>query len=413
MLGTYRAVFRRAPGSVAFTVAGFVMELPIGIYPIALVLTLSARAGHYGFAGLASGIYVIGGVPGAPLISRLVDRIGQRRVMVPATFVHLLAVVTAAVLLSTGAPDWTILPPVFVAGFSYITVGSLVRARWSGLLAGRPDDLTTAYSFASTLDEAIFVLGPLIATFIAAIAPPVVALYVAGALVAAGGASLATQRATEPRVLRQADVPHRSALSARGMVPVLVATVFMGTVFSSAEVSEIAFCGQHGHRNLGGLVVALFALSSGISGFIYGARPRTTSQLRRFRNQAVLFGVLPLLFLLAPNIPVLAVIAVAAGTGTAPALIAAFGLVERLVPAAALTEGLTWIVVGLSAGFGAGAAVVGTIADAHGARSSFLVAAGAGVAVVATAVAMYRRISRASGEFGQTSVGRSDHAALP
>jgi predicted MFS family arabinose efflux permease len=123
--------------------------------------------------------------------------------------------------------------------------------------------------------------------------------------------------------------------------------------------------------------------------------------------------VLPLLFLLAPNIPVLAVIAVVAGTGTAPALIAAFGLVERLVPAAALTEGLTWIVVGLSAGFGAGAAAVGTIADAHGARSSFLVAAGAGLAVVATAVAMYRRISRASGQFGQTSVGRSDHAALP
>ena len=277
MLGTYRAVFRRAPGSVAFTVAGFVMELPIGIYPIALVLTLSARTGHYGFAGLAGGLFVIGGVPGAPLLSRLVDRLGQRRVMVPATVVHLLAVIASAVLLSTDLPEWTVLPPITLAGFSYISVGSLTRARWSGLLVGRPDDLTTAYSFASTLDEAIFVLGPLIATLVATIASPVVALYVAGALVAAGAVSLARQRHTEPRVLHETDTPHRSALRARGMTGVLIATVFMGAVFSSAEVSEVAFCGQHGHRNIGGLVVACWALSSGVSGFFYGARMRRSS----------------------------------------------------------------------------------------------------------------------------------------
>ena len=198
------------------------------------------------------------------------------------------------------------------------------------------------------------------------------------------------------------------------MVPVLVATVFMGAVFSSAEVSEIAFCGQHGHRNLGGLVVALFALSSGVSGFIYGARPRKTSQLRRFRQQAVVFGVLPLLFLLAPNIPVLAVFAVVAGTGTAPALITAFGLVERLVPAAALTEGLDLDrdrpQRRLRCRCG------GRRHHRRRARRPLVVPRRGrcrAVRVVATAVAMYRRISRASGQFGQTSVGRSDHAALP
>jgi MFS family permease len=412
MLSAYRGVFR-APGTAAFTVAGFVMGLPIAIYPIGLVLTVSARTGHYGLAGVASGMLVVGGVPGAPLLSRLADRHGQRRVMVPATIVHVCAVAVTVALLISGAPVWTALPSVFVVGFTYVSVGSLIRARWSSVLAGRPADLTTAYSLASTLDEAIFVLGPLLATLVAAIAPPVVALCAAGTLVAVGGTWLSSQRATEPAVGQHDGVPHRSALRAPGMIPMLLATVFMGAVFASAEVSDVAFCGQHGHRNVGGLVVAMWALGSGLSGFIYGSRQRRGAPAHRFRRQAVIFGALPLLFLLASNIPVLAVISFVAGFGTAPALIAAFGLVERLVPPMALTEGLTWVQVGLSVGFGTGAALVGGIADAHGARTSFVVAAAAGIAVAITAVAAYRLVSRASADAGQTSVGPSEHAALP
>src|SRR5690348_18034519 len=130
MLKTYRAVFR-APGSAAFTAAGFVMRMPIAIYPIGLVLIVSARTGHYGFAGVASAVYIAGGIPGGPLLARLVDRYGQRALLIPATAVHVGSVVTLAVLLESGGPDWALLPPIFLAGFAYLSVGSLTRARWS------------------------------------------------------------------------------------------------------------------------------------------------------------------------------------------------------------------------------------------------------------------------------------------
>ena len=54
MLHGYRAVFR-APGSAAFCLAGFVMRAPIAIYPLALVLVISSRSGHFGFAGVLTG----------------------------------------------------------------------------------------------------------------------------------------------------------------------------------------------------------------------------------------------------------------------------------------------------------------------------------------------------------------------
>ena len=66
MFAQYRAVFR-APGSAAFCAAGFVMRMPIAIYPLGLVLLVSdPRPGSYGAAGLLSGGYIFGGGVGNP-----------------------------------------------------------------------------------------------------------------------------------------------------------------------------------------------------------------------------------------------------------------------------------------------------------------------------------------------------------
>ncbi len=410
MFSIYRAVFR-APGSAAFSAAGFVMRMPIAMLPIGLVLIISARTGHYGFAGVLSATYVLGAVPGNPLLARLVDRHGQHRVLVPATAVTLAAIAVLSVLLEVGAPDWTLMPPTFVAGFAYLSVGSLVRARWSLVLGGRPE-LGTAYSLESVLDEVIFVVGPLVATLIATHADPVIVLYVCAGLIGVGAAWLATRRATEPPPHPAGTPKHPSALRQRGMVLLALSAVAMGALFASAEVSFVAFSGQHGHRSLSGLVLALLAAGSGVAGLFYGARTWHTDVVTRFRLQAIVFGLLPFVLLGATGVPALAVCAFVVGMGIAPTLITAFGLVERLVPTASLTEGLAWLLTGLNLGYGGGAALVGGIADAHGARTAFLVTIGAGLLTGATAVALHRRL-RAPGADRRTPVGRSEHAALP
>lgn len=391
MLRTYRAVFR-APGSAAFCGAGFVMRMPIAMYPIALVLLVSARTGEYGFAGVLSAVYIAGGVPGNPILGRLVDGYGQSRLIVPATAVHAGAVVLLAVLFQADAPDWSLLAPTFVAGFAYLSVGALVRARWSTVLAGRPE-LNTAYSLESTLDELIFVVGPLIATLIATQADPVLTLVLAVALVSAGALWLSVQHGTAPAAHPVGAPRHRSALRERGMVLLLVAAAAMGAIFASAEVTMVAFCGQHGQRGASGIVLAAMAFGSGVSGFVYGARPWRADVLTRFRLQAVLFGALPFVFLGATGVAVLAVCAFVVGLGIAPTLITAFGLIERIVPGGALTEGLAWLTTGLNLGYGLGAASVGGIADAHGARVAFTVTIGAGLLLAASALALHRRLA--------------------
>lgn len=410
MYGTYRKVFH-APGSAAFAAAAFVMRIPIAVYPIALVLIVSARTGQYGFAGVLSACYIVGGVPGAPLLARLVDRFGQRCILVPTTAVHAASVATIAVLFELDAPNWTLTIPTFLAGFAYLSVGSLVRARWSYVLAGKPE-LTTAYSLESTLDELIFVIGPLIATLIATHTDPVVVLGVAAVLVTGGAVWLGLQRTTEPPPHAADQPPTPSALRSRGMVLMTVAATGMGGLFAGAEISMVAFCGQQGHRAFSGVALAMFALGSGVSGLFYGSRTWSSGLLDRFRLQAVLFAVLPVLFLLATNVQVLAACAFVAGLGTAPTLITAFGVIQQVVPGAALTEGLTWLVVGLNIGYGTAAALVGRIADAYGARVAFTVCLGAGAVTAVFAQLLHRRL-RASRAASRTPVAPSEHAALP
>ena len=371
MFANYRAAFR-APGSAAFCTAGALMRLPIAIYPLGLILLISTRTHHYGFAGILSAAYVLGSAPGNLVGGRLVDRYGQRRILMPMTALHGLSVVVLIYLAQTNRPGWTMLAPAVMAGFTYLPVGSLVRARWSYVLVD-PTELAGAYSLESTFDEVIFVVGPLIATIVATQIDPVLVMVLAGVLVASGAVLLARLRDTAPPPHPIGSPARRVALRYQGMTLVVLFSVAMGAMFASAEVTMVAFCGQHGHQSLSGLVLAAFAVSSAISGLFYGARTWTWGLLDRFRAQALVLAVLSPLFLAATNVPQLTVCAFVVGLGVAPALIAAFALISRIVPGASLTEGLSWLTTGLSLGYGAATAAVGRIADVEGARTAFSV----------------------------------------
>ncbi len=390
MITHYRAVFR-VPGSVAFCVAAFVMRMPIAIYPLGIVLLFSHANGGYGIAGILTGSYIVGGGIGNPALSRLVDRLGQRAVMYPAAVAHAICVAATIVLLKAGAPHLSLVAPVLLMGITYVPVGSLVRARWSYVLAGRPE-MGTAYSLESTLDELVYLIGPLIASVLGTLVDPVWGLVLSVALIAVGTGWLGAQRGSEPPLPDRVDGRGRFALSYRGMPLLCTAMVCMGAVFGSVEVTMAAFAGQHGARSATGVVFACFALGSALAGFFYGARHWRAPVALRFCVQALVFAALLPLFLLAGNVPTLCAFAVLAGLGIAPTLITGFGLVEQLVPTRGLTEGLSWALTGLNVGYGAGAATVGALADAHGAHAAFAAPIVAGALMGLTALVSYRRL---------------------
>jgi MFS family permease len=393
VVSRYRAAFA-APGALSFSAAGFLARLPIAIYPIGIVLIVSARTHEYGFAGVVSGSYVVGAAVGNPVAGVLVDLYGQRRMLPWFLIGHLLSVLVFGALVVGHAPIWTVLLPAIGMGLTLLNVGALIRARWSHLWSADPARRSTAYSVESVLDEVIFVIGPMIAAVLAIHTPAPVTLGLALLLIAGGSLWLAGQPATEPPVTaRQHGGRYDFALRYRGMLLITGMMACVGGVFGSGEVVMIAFCGQHGQRGSAGWVVACFAAGSGVAGVIYGARHWQLPVLRRYLVASVVFGVLPLLYFLPDTLPLLAVCAGVIGLGTAPTLIAGFGLVDAIVPPASLTEGLTWIGTGLSVGYGLGTAVSGRLADQHGAHLAFIAPVLSALAAAALAVAVTVRLS--------------------
>ena len=400
MFAQYRAAFR-APGSAAFCAAAFVARLPTAIYPLGLILLFSqpdgrpgggAHGGGFGVAGLLEGCYIIAGGVGNPLVSRLVDRFGQTRLLLPAAVANAASALAVVVLYEWRVSDVVIAIPLIGLGLSYLPIGSLVRSRWSYVLAGRPE-LGSAYSVESTLDELIFTIGPIVAAVLSTTVHPLAGIVLGAVLVAVGSMWLRAQPGTDPPVAARTDEVRRSALRHPGMVLLAVAMVGMGGAFGTVEIAVAAFATQHGARGRTGLVLAALAIGSGLSGLAYGTRRWRAPLSLRFLVSAVVFLLLLPLMLLARDVLTVAVLVCVVGFGIAPTLITGFGLVDKLVPARVLTEGLSWVGTGLNVGYGVGAAVAGVVADRHGAHVAFATPIAAGALSVLAALALRRRIA--------------------
>ncbi len=370
MLRPYRDLLR-LPGALAFSCAGLLGRLPISMLGLGIVFLVREATGRYALAGSVVAAFVLAQAVSAPLLGRLVDRVGQRRVLLPAVVVHASAMATLLLCAGLGAPVVTYFLAAAAAGASMLSVGSLVRTRWSALVGGTPS-LHTAFSYESVVDELVFIVGPVAVTLLATGLTPTIALAVATALGVVGVVIFAGLRSTEPR---PAGTRHSegTALRISGLRTLVVVFAALGLALGALDVVVVAVLDEWGHRGAAGAVLAVFALGSGLSGLVYGLRHFTAGPDRRLLVGAVAMAVTAVPLGLMPSIPALAVAAFACGLAISPTLIPGNQLVENLMPEARMTEGLTWTVTAIGLGVAAGASAAGVVVDAVSPRAGFAV----------------------------------------
>ena len=389
MLQPYRDVLAR-PGAVAFSATGVLARLPMSMLGIGIVLMISELYGSYGLAGAVSAVYVIAQAVCSPQLARLVDRHGQARIMRPAVAISATGSVALILLASAHAPAGWLYVAAVLTGATIGSFGSLVRARWTRVLDGEPRAMHTAYSLESALDELVFIVGPVLATLLATGVAATAGLVVPLVGMLVGGYWFLALRATEPPpASRDAPRGRGSVLRSPGMVVIVIVFVAMGSIFGATDVATVAFAEEEGKKGLAGVILAVFALGSLISGLAYGARHWATPLWKRFAigMVALAFGVS--FFFLVSSLQVLAVVMFVTGFAIAPTLVNGNALVQQLVPRERLTEGLTWVGTALGIGVSFGSSIAGGQIDAQGSRGGFLVVVvSAGLAVVATFVAL-------------------------
>ncbi len=401
-LGSYGRVLR-LPGVLPLTLIAFVARIPHAMTGVTLTLhvVLSLHRG-YAQAGAVAAAMTVGMAIGAPWRGRRVDRIGLRRALIPSVIVSSVIWVIAPRL----DYAWLVVSAV-VAGAFLVPVFSVVRQSLSVLVPA--DQQRTAFAFDSVCTELTFMVGPVLAAFLATSLSTTVALTVVGAsTVVAGvalfwadppttsvqrdarhGGSTTTVPATTPVSAAGAPVADRRWLTP-GLVIVLASASSVAVLLNGTDVSIVAALEDWGRPGSVGWVVALWCLGSAVGGLVYGASPLQLHPL----TLVALFGLCTLPAAFAQTPAQLGVAIVVSGLPCAAALSSINASLVRMVPEHRRGEVMGWSGTANTLGGAVGAPACGAVIDALGAQAGFGFAGGAGIALAGTglvAMAVVRR----------------------
>ncbi|WP_343947779.1 MFS transporter [Nonomuraea longicatena] len=367
-----------------FVLAGFIARFPISMLGIGIVLLISELTDSYATAGAVAALVNASYALAAPFSGRLADRLGQARVIVPVVLFNALAMV--ALMLSVGfrLPQWTLYVTALLVGMTMLSIGSMVRARWSTLHGGSPR-LHTAFAFESVADEVIFVTGPAAVTLLATYVNPFAGLIVAMVAMVGGSLALAGQRRTQPPIVATR-AGGRSPILIPGVALLAVVYLGVGAVFGSVDLITVAFAEENDAKSAAGFLLAAFAGGSMVSGLWFGSRTWRISLRGRFVRALGIFavGLLPIAFV--QETWVMAIALFVAGLAISPTLITGFSLTERMVPQALLTEGMAWISTSIGFGVALGAWAGGRLAESFGASNAYGFSLGAALLAVVLGV---------------------------
>jgi MFS family permease len=396
----------RLPGAARFSVTAAVGRAPMAMFGLGSVLLLRATTGQYGLAGTVAGAGSVGYAVCAPRIARLADRFGQRRVLQPLVAFFAISTAVFITCAQLRAPVWALLISGTLAGSSMPSLGSMVRARWSHLLAGSPL-LHSAFALESVADEVIFVAGPAVVTLLATKVLPAAGVLVSMLICLAGTLAFAAQRRTEPPPVRATAARGQEPggrLAAAGLVTLVPGYLFLGAMFASIDLSTVDFAQLEGYKPVAGFILGTYALGSAIGGLWYGSRNWTAPLERRFLITLAITVAGVGTFWAQPSLLTLDLSMLVAGLTISPTLIAGFALTERQAPELRRTEAMTWLSSAISIGVAIGSAASGHLVDAAGPRPGYAFAAGCGLLALASCVLGRRRL-RATGEAGAAQWG--------
>ena len=363
MVAGYRDLLR-TPGVGRIIAAQLTARFPNGMTSLAILLHIEAVTGSYGAAGLVLAATSIGQAVAGPVTSRWMGRWGMRRVLT-TTLLVCAASLTAVALLALPLPGYMILG--LVCGLSTPPVQSAVRTIYPKMVTSR--QLTPLFSLDASLQEIIWIIAPVLITFVATQVGTVPALLLIVMILLGGGAWFILS----PEVGRVRIPRSRNALGKVVLKPpVLLATVIGFLLIGACAAVEVGVVASFEHGSLtAGVVLAVFAVGSLVGGLAFGHIPIGPWAMAR-RLLIVTVGLALTMVML--NVFWLGGTLVLAGIGIAPALAVLFAITSASVKFSETAEAFGWAGTGQLIGAAAGSAVAGFLVDLGDWRGAYFAA---------------------------------------
>ncbi|NRG41685.1 MFS transporter [Rathayibacter sp. VKM Ac-2835] len=363
-MGSYTELLR-TPGVGRIIAAQLTARFPFGMLSLAFLLHVERVHDSYAAAGLVLGSMSIGQAIAGPLTSRLMGRLGMRRVLTATLIVCAAAIIAMALL---PLEIWQFVVIGFVSGLSMPPVQPAVRTIYPKMVPS--SQLTPLFSLDASAQEIIWVLGPVLTTFVSIQISTVAGILTAAFFLVGGGiwfiASPEVGRVRIPRSRRRLGVVLTKP-------PVLLATVvgfLLVGACAAVEAGVVAVFGEGGVES--GVVLAIFAAGSLLGGLTLGHIPISRwATARRMLIVTVGMG----LAAFSTDFWWLSITLFLAGVGIAPALAALFTITASSVKFSDTAEAYGWVGTGQLIGAALGSAIAGVQIDRSGPTAAIVVAA--------------------------------------
>ncbi|PNA04650.1 MULTISPECIES: MFS transporter [unclassified Pseudomonas] len=382
------------PGATGLILASSIARLPQAMIGIGIITMLVQQTGVYWLAGAVAGTFTLANALLGPRISKQVDQYGQSRVLPVVTVFSIVMLLALIVAVHLRAPAALFFVLAALAG-TMPSMPSMIRARWTQLFRGKPQ-LHTAFSLDTVLTELAYIVGPPLAiglsvSFFAEAGP-----LVAVGLLAVGVTAFLMQRQTEPKVVASNRQNSGSTLLIPGVRTIVLALLAMGAIGGSIDVAVVAFANAQGWPSAATFILASYAFGSLVAGLTFGALRVSLAIEKQFFIGILVTAVTGVLPVFSPDVYVLSAMLFIAGISFAPTMVVVMKLGTIIIPAARMTEGLTWMTTGISIGVALGGMLAGLVIDAWGARAGFGVAIAAGLMMMVVVLMGLRTLAAAS-----------------
>jgi len=376
------------PGARAPVIASALGSLAVGMAILSIILLARESTGSYGAAGRVVAAFGLANAVGAVSQGRLMDRLGQPRVLRVVAVGHLATLTALVVAADRQAPTWLLALCAAGGGLTLPQSPAAMRSLWNSLVDD-PERRQTAYALVTIVFEVSVMTAPVIVAGLVALASPAVAVLVGAASAAVGALAFAATPASRKWRGEVHDVGWLGPLVAAPMRTVFVVISAFGIALGVIQVAVPAFAEDHGSAALGGLLLGALSAGSLVGGLVYGARTWGGSPAARLPLLMLLLGLFLALLALAGRPLALALLLFPAGLLIAPVATVGSTLLDTVAPPGTATEAFAVMIMGIVAGNAAGNALGGALVD----DASFAVAvvAAGGVAVAGAAWALARR----------------------
>jgi MFS family permease len=376
-----------APGALRVFVISIVARLPLTMLSIGLLVHAQRLTGSFAVAGVVTGAYAVSLGVGGPLLGKLVDRRGQRLVLVASA--GLAAPLLGIVAVLPAGTSATVLVALACAiGLASPPIGACVRTLFPGLL-GDAGAVRAAYAADASASELTWIAGPPLALGLGAAWSTGAALAAAGLILLVSTLAFAAQPAS--RSWRPAPAggprPRGGSLQTPAMRTLVMVLVAVGVLFGAVEVAVTAATHALGSTAAAGPLLGLWGAGSLVGGVLaarFGAGAHGAAGLTLVLA-ALTVGHLALTAA-AGSVLALAAVLLVAGAAIAPTYATVYAMVDHAAPAGTVTEAFAWLGTAIAIGASAGAAAAGSLADHAGPVAAFAMAGAAGAAAVLLAM---------------------------